>query len=146
VTAIDEWLPQYEVSASYSVHVRASVDETYTALTNANLSDLSMVRRLMGLRGYRNGRGPTLVEAQNGKHGPYLVLAVPQREVVLGITGRFWRPDGGIVRGITPPEFADFHRKGYAKAVWNFSFAPARMRARSLRLKRECRRSAAQPR
>jgi len=44
---------------------------------------------------------------------------------VLGITGRFWRRDGGIVRGLTPAEFADFHREGYAKAVWNFSLTAA---------------------
>ena len=58
--------------------------------------------------------------------GSFIELAeIPQREVLLGIAGRFWRPDGGIVRGLTPAEFADFQREGYAKAVWNFSFAPA---------------------
>jgi hypothetical protein len=50
---------------------------------------------------------------------------IPQREIVLGIAGRFWRPDGGIVRGLTPAEFGDFHREGHARAVWNFSLAPA---------------------
>jgi hypothetical protein len=43
----------------------------------------------------------------------------------LGIAGRFWKPDGGIVRDLTPNEFADFHREGFAKAVWSFSLIPA---------------------
>ena len=125
--AIDQWLPQYQVSASYSVLVHASHQKTYAALKHANFSDLAIVRRLMQLRGYRLGgsKAPKSNVGQD-ERGPFLELAaIPPREVVLGITGRFWRPDGGIVRGLTPPEFADFQREGYAKAVWNFSFAAA---------------------
>jgi hypothetical protein len=125
--AIDQWLPRYQVSASYSILVRASAEKTYAALKHASFSDLPIVRGLMRLRGYRigRGRGPQS-EAQDGVRSSFIDLAeVPQREVVLGIAGRFWRPDGGIVRGLTPAEFADFHRDGYAKAVWNFSLAPA---------------------
>jgi len=124
--AIDEWLPQYQVRASYSVLVRTSAEKTYAALKRANFSDLAIVRNLMRLRGYRIGRAKIKESnsPQDGR-GAFLELAaIPPREVVLGITGRFWRPDGGIVRGLSPTEFADFHREGYAKAVWNFSLFP----------------------
>jgi len=125
--AIDEWLPQYQVSSSYSIFVHASDEKTYAALGGANFSDLAIVRGLMRLRGYRLGRcGVPQTGAHDGGRGLFLELAaVPPREVVLGITGCFWRPDGGIVRGLTPSEFADFHREGFAKAVWNFSLTPA---------------------
>jgi hypothetical protein len=125
--AIDEWLSEYQVSASYSLLVRATAENTYAALTRASFSDLAIVRSLMWLRGYRLGRGGNPeTEPREGVRGSFLELAaVPQREVVLGIAGRFWRPDGGIVRGITSAEFADFYREGYAKAVWNFSLTPA---------------------
>jgi hypothetical protein len=125
--AIDGWLPHYQVSAGYSVLVHASDEKTYAALKRANFSDLRMVRSLMRLRGYRIDRGIIAEsEAQDGGRGSFLELAaVPLREVVLGIAGRFWRLDGGIVRGLTPGEFADFRRQGYAKAVWNFALAPA---------------------
>ncbi|HWY22399.1 MAG TPA: hypothetical protein VNX26_14325 [Candidatus Acidoferrum sp.] len=123
--AIDEWLPRYQVSASYSLLVHASEEKTYAALKRANFSDLAIVRGLTRLRGYRIGGGK--IPSSNVRHDgrdPFLELAaIPPRELVLGITGRFWRPDGGIVRGLTPEEFADFHREGYAKAVWNFSLA-----------------------
>jgi hypothetical protein len=125
--AIDGWLPHYQVSAGYSVLVHASEEKTYAALKRANFSDLRIVRSLMRLRGYRIDRAriPEL-EAPDGGRGSFLELAaVPRREVVLGIAGRFWRLDGGIVRGLTPGEFADFRREGYAKAVWNFALAPA---------------------
>jgi hypothetical protein len=124
--AIDEWLPQYQVSASYSIIVDASVEKTFAALAQASFSDLAIVRGLMRLRGYRLGGGKNPETApQQGVRGSFLELAaLPPRELVLGIAGRFWRPDGGIVRGLTPAEFADFHREGYAKAVWNFSLTP----------------------
>jgi hypothetical protein len=127
VTAIDEWLPQYQVSASYASLVHASAEKTYVSLKHANFSDLAIARRLMRLRGYRLGGGNVAESnARPGARSAFLELAaIPPREVVLGITGRFWRPDGGIVRGLTPAQFADFQRDGYAKAVWNFSLAPA---------------------
>ena len=125
--AIDVWLPQYQVSASYSILVHASAEKTYAALKHANFSDLPIVRGLMRIRGYRIGRSRVPEpEAQHSVGGSFLELAeVPQREVLLGIAGRFWRHDGGGVRGLTPAEFADFQREGYAKAVWSFSLAPA---------------------
>ena len=127
MTAIDQWLPQYQVSASYSILVRASAEKTYATLKRASFSDLPIVRGLMRLRGYRIGRcGVPASEAQGGVRGSFIELAtIPQCEVLLGIAGRFWRLNGGIVRGLTPAEFAGFHREGYAKAVWNFSLAPA---------------------
>jgi hypothetical protein len=127
VTAIDQWLPRYQVSSCYSAFVHASDEKTYSALKRANFSDLAIVRGLMRLRGYRIGGAKTPESiAQPDARGPFLDLAaVPAQELVFGITGRFWRPDGGIVRGLTPAEFGDFHRAGYAKAVWNFSLAPA---------------------
>ncbi|MGA2414472.1 MAG: hypothetical protein ABSF59_08480 [Candidatus Sulfotelmatobacter sp.] len=124
--AIDEWLPHYQVSARYSIVVHASGEKTYCALKRAAFSDLAVIRVLMRLRGYRLRR-PEGPESQPGNVGAaFLELAdVAQREVVLGIAGRFWRPDGGVVRGITASEFRDFHNQGYAKAVWNFALAAA---------------------
>ena len=49
---IDEWMPDYQVSACYSILVRASVEQTYEALAEAKFSDLAIVRGLLCLRGY----------------------------------------------------------------------------------------------
>jgi hypothetical protein len=130
---IDEWMPKYNVRASYSILVRASVEKTSAALASARFSDLPIVRRLMRLRGYRmDGDKATGSESSNSSnpnrrpYGAFLELSdVPHQEIVLGIAGRFWRPDGGIVRDLRPNEFMDFHPEGYAKAVWTFSLTPA---------------------
>ncbi len=122
-TVIDQWLPHYQVRASYSMLVHASDEKTYAAMEQARFSELPIVRILMGIRGYGRKRSKTTEpNAPENVRGPFLELAViPKREVVLGVAGRFWRPDGGIVRDLTPAQFADFQRQGYARAVWSFS-------------------------
>jgi hypothetical protein len=51
----------------------------------------------------------------------FVILAeVPDEELVIGVAGRFWRPDGGRCMDLTPQEFPGFSRPGYAKATWNF--------------------------
>jgi hypothetical protein len=127
VSAIDDWLPEYQVSARYSILVGSSPEKTAAALKKASFADLPIVRGLMRLRGYRlrstmHAVSPT-VEAC--RFGSFLELVANPQEVLLGIAGRFWRPNGGIVRDLTPDGFRDFRRIGYAKAVWNFYVSPA---------------------
>jgi len=133
-TLIDVWLPEYLVSVSYSILVHASPERTAAALAQADFTTLPLVRGLMGLRGYRMGKNspeqlgsatPALaVLGQARRFGSFLELAsAPPREFLVGIAGRFWRPDGGMVRGLTPETFRCFERDGYAKAVWNFSLS-----------------------
>ena len=40
---------------------------------------------------------------------------------MFGVVGRFWRPDSGIITGLSAEEVIAFHTEGYAKAVWNFA-------------------------
>lgn len=99
--------------------MHASDEKTYAALEQARFSDLTLVRVLMRIRGYGRGRSKTTEPdpAENVRL-PFLELAaIPRRKVVLGMAGRFWRPDGGIVCEFVPVRFADFHRQGHARAV-----------------------------
>ena len=127
MSAIDDWLPEYQVSARYSILVAASPEKTGAALRKASFADLRIVRGLMRLRGYRLGDTKPAASsgAESCRFGSFLELVANPREVVLGIAGRFWRPDGGIVRDLTADGFRDFQRMGYAKAVWNFFISRA---------------------
>jgi len=133
-TQIDKWLPDYQVSATYSIFVHATARRTYDALAQASFSGLPIVRGLMRLRGYRLGKDQPKAppaQASSGVRGSFLELeTIPPQEVLLGIAGRFWRPDGGLIHGLNPSEFAEFRHAGYAKAVWNFSIAPERSGSR----------------
>jgi len=123
---IDDWLPEYQVNARYSILVRSSPEKTAAALRKASFADLPIVRGLMRLRGYRLGKAkPAASPANEGRRfGSFLELVSNPQEVVLGIAGKFWRPDGGMVRDLTPDGFREFRRMGYAKAVWNFQVSP----------------------
>ncbi len=122
--AIDDWMPEYQVSARYSILVGGSPEKTVAALRKASFADLPIVRGLMRLRGYRTGGGKSAPAMEGRRFGSFLELVENSQEVVLGIAGRFWRPDGGIVRDLTAEGFRDFRREGYAKAVWNFYVSP----------------------
>lgn len=55
----------------------------------------------------------------------FIVLAeVPDEEIVIGVAGRFWRPDGGRCLDLLKEDFGDFRRPGFTKAAWNFKLRP----------------------
>lgn len=123
---IDDWLPEYQVSARYSILVGSSPENTAGALRRASFADLPIIRGLMRLRGYRLGNAERAASpvTEGRRFGSFLELVANDQEVVLGIAGRFWRPDGGIVRDLTAEGFRDFRRMGNAKAVWSFQISP----------------------
>jgi hypothetical protein len=47
----------------------------------------------------------------------------PERELALGVVGRFWTPGGERVT-LDADGFRAFDRPGYAKAVWDFRLTP----------------------
>lgn len=49
---------------------------------------------------------------------------VPGEELVIGVAGRFWRPDGGRCMQLTANDFVGFSRPGDAKVAWNFKLRP----------------------
>lgn len=55
-------------------------------------------------------------------HGTGFVVLeeVPDDEIVIGVAGRFWRPDGDRCMDLTAAEFINFSRAGFAKATWKF--------------------------
>jgi len=50
---------------------------------------------------------------------------LPDDELVVGVAGRFWRPDGGRCMDLKAPDFIDFSRTGHAKVAWNFKLRAA---------------------
>ncbi len=80
----------------------------------------------MALRGYgwraASGNSPSFSESA-ARFGFVELERVPERELVLGLAGRFWRPDGGL-RKLSREAFPAFEEDGAAKAVWNIQFSP----------------------
>jgi hypothetical protein len=122
---IDRFLPKYDVVEHHERTVHAPVETTYRAVRELDLARSPVVLALLLVRGLphlftgavKPSRRLGLNEVvQTG----FVVLAEePNREIVLGIVGRFWHLSSGVQR-IEANEFSGFDAPGYAKAAWNF--------------------------
>lgn len=127
---IDQWLPKFDVSEYHERAVPASAARTYAAIWDADLAASSLVKGLFALRSIpaflstpaarRPGARVTLREVL--RHGFCLLGEEPGREVVLGVTGRFWKLTGNVM----PSDASEFRAPlppGLARAAWNFVVA-----------------------
>jgi hypothetical protein len=123
---IDEFLPHYDVVEHHAVDVDAPVAEAYKAVKELDLARSPIVLALLFARGLphlftgavkpkRQLRLDDIVES-----GFVVLGEEPDRELVLGIVGKFWQLSSGVHR-IEPEEFVAFDAPGFAKAVWNFA-------------------------
>ena len=120
---IDEFLPIYDLSASYEIRISAPPPVVYQCLLRSDFNKPWLVRLLMTIRtGKRPPRNSVPSDLRQRLHGTgFVILAeVPNDEMVIGVAGRFWHPDGGRCLDLTAGGFAAFARAGYAKAAWNF--------------------------
>ena len=117
---LDQFLPNYDVSARYETIVRASVKQTYVAARHLDMRESTIIQLLYRLRGMP-AKGLTL----NGMIDSGFVLLADDtgQEIVLGLVGRFWTPSGTLEK-IDAAGFAAFHQPGLAKAAFNIAFAP----------------------
>ena len=120
---IDEYLTNPDFSARYEIRINAPAPVVYRCLLRSDFSELWLVRLLMTVRsGKRLPRSPLPCDLRQRLQGTgFVILAEGAgQELVLGVAGRFWRPDGGRCTDLTPDEFSEFSHLGYAKAAWNF--------------------------
>jgi len=124
---IDELLPSYDVRARYQILVHAPLEATVEAFESVDFSALPLTRFLMGLRTLmtrkRSERGSGTQLERLQRAGFIELARLPRQEIVLGVVGRFWRIDSGIITGLTAEQILHFQREGYAKAAWNFAFS-----------------------
>jgi len=131
---LDSWMPSYDVSARYAIAIAAPPERVYQTLLASDFSRPWLVRSLMGVRllpGLLRSRRatwqrlvrpvePRPASLQNLDRSGFVRLEeAPPREVVLGITGRFWTLSA-VITPVTPEHFRDPLVAGTAQAVWNF--------------------------
>jgi hypothetical protein len=120
---IDECLPTHDFSAVYEIRIDAPTPVIYESLLNSDFNELRLVRFLMSIRSGRSlPRNHTTAGLRQRLQGTgFVILAeVPNEEIVIGVAGQFWRPDGGRCLELTPDDFVGFSLPGHAKAAWNF--------------------------
>ncbi|HKP37228.1 MAG TPA: hypothetical protein VJT71_10235 [Pyrinomonadaceae bacterium] len=127
---IDSFAPNPDAVEIHSIVINAPRPTVYLTLKTADLGGSPLIKFLLALRSLpafigNPCRAPrnqeitlqTLVESGFG-----LLAEKPEEEIVLGVTGRFWRPSGNV----SPFKRADFDLPvpaGFARGVWNFSLS-----------------------
>lgn len=121
---IDRFAPQYDVAERHLRDIRAPAEHVYAAVRSLELGRSPIIRALFRLRGM-----PEECLRIDGllKSGFIFLAEVPNREVVFGLVGRFWKPSGEL-QALNAEGFRAFDQSGYAKAVWNFALEPLRPR------------------
>ena len=124
---MDELLPDYDFRASYQARISAPAPLVYQRLLVCDLYAAPIVRLLITLRtGKRIPRNRPPAHLRHWFDGSgFVVLAeAADEELVIGVAGKFWRPDGGRCLDLSPGDFARFSRPGCAKVAMNFRLRP----------------------
>lgn len=130
---IDSFMPTCDAAEAHSITIDATIETVYEALWTVDFGGSVIVKFLLLLRaapgliarGFRPVRQNQKITIQNViKSGFGLLAETPPQEIVLGVTGKFWRPVGNLA----PFERSDFDQPlspGLARAVWNFHISEA---------------------
>jgi hypothetical protein len=118
---LDHFMPRWEFASTHATLVRADVVATFAAIKRTDLGRSWIVRTLFRLRGLPTSR---LTLARLRRPGFVLLGERANRELVLGIAGRFWTP-GGDLLPITAATFTTTRQPGTVRAVWGFRVEPA---------------------
>jgi hypothetical protein len=121
-------LPNHDFRATYQIRVNAPRSVVYECLLHADFSERWVTRLLMTIRSRKRmprSRGPGDLRRRLAGTGFVILDEVPDDELVIGVAGRFWRPDGGRCMDLTATDFINFSQAGYAKVAWNFKLRNA---------------------
>lgn len=126
---IDRTMPDFQFAQFRQMQVMARPETVFDCIRRLDLNHSPLIRAFVAVRAlpsilqFKAIRRKRLNLSQLLSDGFVFLGEEPNRELLLGIVGKFWLPSGKIVK-VTPQNFADFGEAGYAKAALNFSIAP----------------------
>ena len=114
---IEDFLPKYDFAETHDIAVCASAEAVFSAVDEVDLSESWIVRGLLFLRGLPVGH----LRLRDLRGSNFEVLGTRENEeLLIGLAGKFWMPTGHLQK-VNAGNFREFDKKGFAKAVWNFS-------------------------
>ena len=124
---IDEFLPVHDFRAAYEIGIHAPASVVYQRLLATDLYASWIVRLLVSLRygrRMRRNRSPASLRQRFQGTGFVILAEAPGEELVIGVAGRFWRPDGGRCLDLSANDFVRLARPGDARIALNFAVEP----------------------
>ena len=121
-------MPQYQFSEKHKLLTPAKPGALLDAALQPGVSEDPWARRFIQLRelpdrlrGALGGHSRLAAQAPFGINNFTLLGRDGDREIALGLVGKFWQADYGQVRIADADSFANFSEPGFAKLVLNFS-------------------------
>lgn len=126
---IERIMPAFDRNEVHQTVVDASAERVLRAVREVTPREVRFFLLLTWLRGFRrrrlrslgfqdDDRGLPLLEV--ARRGGFVELPGTDREVVLGVVGRFWSPSGGRAAFSDETTFQAFAEPGFAKALVDF--------------------------
>ena len=114
---IDDYLPDYDFSEKHIIKIKSTPEQAFELIQTIDFSQSRLIHLLFWLRGLKHAR------FEDFQDNFCLLAMEPSREIALGLIGRPWQMQGGILP-CSKEEFLAFSTPGYARMVWNFTFEP----------------------
>ena len=118
---LDDFLPQYHFHHTHSITVEAPLAVAYSTVRRIDMCRSRIVRVLFRLRGLP--RLACTLDGMQKVRFASILTEEPEREIVLGMVGRFWTRRGDL-RRTDASHFKEFAARGFAKACWDFELRP----------------------
>ncbi len=133
---LDDFLPTHEFDEFHAVTVQAPPDRVYAAIHELRAGELSpLVNLMLSIRRLParllRKAGPRLADdrpflQQMFDNGFISLGETPDREVVFGLIGQFWKLTGGDSPPIASPDhYRAFDDPRYARVATNLLISPA---------------------
>jgi hypothetical protein len=117
----DKYLPAFHFNEKHSIEINASPSTVSAQIAELNVSDSLIIRMLLALRGIPR---KTSTGMEGWKKMGFVVLEhQPDKEIILGLIGQFWKANGNI-QTFLPDDFITAINPAFVKAVWNFKISP----------------------
>jgi hypothetical protein len=116
----DEFLPEYHFSEIHDISINQSPEHIFALVYDFDFRGSWLIRVLFSLRGMKTGMTIKAGMLQEN----FMELAYrPNDEMVLGLIGQFWKPNGNLKK-VAPDQFRAFNEPEFLKATWNFKLIP----------------------
>jgi hypothetical protein len=113
---LDKFLPEYHYREKHEIVINASPTNVYDLVTRLDMAESWIIKALLALRGL-----PSQLMNKDQMHRTRFIELenLPQKEMIIGLIGQFWKPTGNL-QLFKPDEFVAYDKKDFLKAVWNF--------------------------
>lgn len=125
-----DYMPVFESDERHKITINATPEKIFEAIHSFDMGNSPIVKFFLFLRGalsilFQNKpdsrKTPKFtLEEITANGGMILLEEVENQEVVLGMSGKFWKPKAEVLQFESVDDFINFNQTGFVKVAWNF--------------------------